>query len=196
MQSEGLHNEKVLLGLIADGDETAFRKLFHTYMPLLHPLILKVVKEDEAAEDILQETFLRIWVYRDKLPEVQNPKAWVFKIAYNQAFTYLKKKVVQQKTSKKFEATNHVDLSKNNSEELLAFKNLSFQVKTAINKLPSQQKKVYQLSRDHGLKIEEIATEMSLSQQTVKNTLGRALKFIREQIKESGILLVLLSLLR
>lgn len=193
MSSEQIHNERELFAKIAEGNEIAFKELFHLYIPLLYPVIFPIIKLGDATEDVIQETFLKLWIYRDKLPEIETPRAWIFRIAYHQAFTLLRKNANQQKLSKKIASSQKIDFLKNEQEELMSFKALAKQVKEAVNQLPTQQKKVYQLSRDKGLKIEEIAKEMNLSQQTIKNTLVRALKFIRAHVKQSGLLYFLIS---
>ena len=72
------------------------------------------------------------------------------------------------------------------TEDLLSFRELKQAVGEAIRKLPPQQKKVYLLSREQGLKNREIAEVLNLSEQSVKNTLVRALKLIREEVERAG----------
>lgn len=185
-----LHNEKELLLQIADGDEDAFRKLFQAYASLLYPMMIKVVKIPAVAEDIIQETFLRIWLSRDQLPGIDQPRSWILRIAYYRAFSFLRSKAIQQKAMTILSNNNTTSLAKNETEDAVTFKTIETLLKEAISKLPAQQKRVYQLSRELGLKNDAIAGEMSLSVQTVKNTLGRALKFIREYMDTSGLLIL------
>lgn len=196
MLLQTVQSDKELFIQIALGDEVAFGKLFNAYMPTLFPIISQITKSSGAAEDIIQETFLRVWINRDRLPEIEHPRAWIYKIAYHLAFTYLKKQANTDKHNQKLSAMYSEKLNKNTVEENLAFKTLSAQVKNAVNNLPRQQKMAYRLSREQGLKVEEIAKEMNLSPQSVKNTLVRALKYVREQIKQAGFIdLVLLIML-
>ena len=180
------NNEKELFLFIAEGDEEAFRQLFHLYMPKLYPMILKVTKTENATEDILQETFLRVWMNRDKLPGIENPWAWILQIAYYQAFTHLRKQITHEKAVNKLSDKPDSRSLSSATEEAVAFRAMQTLIAQAIYKMPSQQKKVYLLSREQGLKVPEIASRMSLSEQTVKNTLVRALKFIRNHIEQSG----------
>lgn len=191
--SEG-RNEKELFISIAEGDEDAFRELFHLYMPHLYPMILKVTKVENAAEDILQETFLKLWISRDKLPEIENPRAWILRIAYFQAFTFLSKKAIHQKAIDRLSDKARLEVLRNDTEETMAFSSLQNLVRRAVSSLPGQSKKIYQLSREEGLKIPEIAKQLDLSEQTVKNTLTRALKIIREYVERAGHFLGLLAL--
>lgn len=176
-------DEKILFARIAEGDEAAFRKLFQVYMPTVYPMIVQVTKSGPAAEDIIQETFLRLWVHRDKLKEIRNPRAWILRIAYFQAFTFLRDQSIHTRAVANLssEGSNPID-----TEQLMAFKHTEALVKQAVDKLPGQQNKVYRLSREGGLKTTEIAREMGLSEQSVKNTLVRALKFIREYLEKAG----------
>lgn len=186
--------EKQLFDLIAEGDETAFRDLFNLYTPQLYPMILKVTKVENVAEDILQETFLKLWISRDKLREIENPRAWILRIAYFQAFTFLSKKAIHQKAVGKLEDKARLQSQRNDIEETMAFSSLQAVVRKAVSNLPGQTKKIYQLSREQDLKIPEIARQLNLSEQTVKNTLSRALKFIREYVQRAGHVLFFIAL--
>ncbi len=185
-------DEKILFARIAEGDEAAFRKLFQGYMPAVYPMIVQVTKSGPAAEDIIQETFLRLWVHRDRLKEIRNPRAWILRIAYFQAFTFLRDQTIHSKAVANLstDETNHAD-----TEQFMAFKHTEALVKQAVDKLPGQQNRAYRLSREGGLKTAEIAREMGLSEQSVKNTLVRALKFIREYLEKAGYALLLFFLL-
>lgn len=185
-------DEKILFARIAEGDETAFRKLFQDYMPVIFPMILQVTKSGPVAEDIIQETFLRLWVHRDRLKDINNPRAWILRIAYFQSFTYLRDQSIHSRAvaNVSTEETNPAD-----TEMQMAFKSTEALVKKAVDQLPGQQNKVYRLSREGGLKTAEIASQMGLSEQSVKNTLVRALKFIREYLEKAGYALLLFFLL-
>lgn len=178
-----LPNEKLLFAQIAAGDEVAFRQLFQAYLPSIYPMIAQVTKSGPVAEDIIQETFLRLWMHRDRLLDIQHPRAWILRIAYFQAFTWLRDQSIHQKAIARLaNAGEDAD-----TEQLLAFRQTEAVIRQAVAQLPGQQKKAYSLSRDGGLKTAEIAREMGLSEQSVKNTLVRALKFIREYLEKAGI---------
>jgi RNA polymerase sigma-70 factor (ECF subfamily) len=81
----GMHSysqeDKELFQLISEGDETAFRQLFHLYAPRFRALALRITQTAAVTEDIIQETFLRLWISRDKLKEIEHPPAWLLRIA-------------------------------------------------------------------------------------------------------------------
>ena len=192
MTAHLLNNEKELLLRVAEGNEAAFREIFNAYAPVLYPMMIRIVKIPAAAEDIIQETFLRVWIARDQLPGIEQPRSWILRIAYYRAFTYLRSKARHQKAMTIVTNLNTTSLAKNETEDAVTFNALEAQLKEAIGQLPAQQKKVYQLSRQQGLKTDAIAELMNLSPQSVKNTLGRALKFIREYMEAYGLLILII----
>lgn len=192
MSKPDTYIELLLLQQIAAGDEKAFRSLINIYNPVLFPGINRMVKDPEVSQDILQETYLRLWLYRDKMPTIENPRAWILKIAYRRAFTFLQ--VSKNQFKIKVGISRHISSSHVEIEKSLDFNTLNNLVKTAVSRLPPQQKKVYQFSRVEGYSQNEIAEMMGLAPQTVKNTMGRALQFIRDHITKSGYLLMNLSL--
>lgn len=187
-----LPEEKLLFARIARGDEDAFRKAFHFYMPGFFQMIVQVTKSGPIAEDIIQETFLRLWIHRDKLPEIRNPRAWLLRIAYLQAFTYLRDQNIHLKAVARLAAA---ETNTDDTEQVMLFRDTAALIRKAVDELPKQQKTAYRLSREQGLKTDQIASEMGLSEQSVKNTLVRALKFIRDYLERAGHALGLLFLL-
>jgi len=184
------YDDKELFQAIADGDETAFRQLFHKYVPQLRAIALHITKTAAVTEDIIQETFLRLWISRDKLPEIAQPRSWLLRIVFYQSFTYLRKQTVHHKAMSTLTPTEPAF----SMEENMAYASMIKQVGIAVAQLPPRAKQIYLLSREQGLKIPEIATELSLSSNTVKNSLVRSLQFIRKQLEAAGHLLPALVL--
>ncbi|MEZ2443636.1 RNA polymerase sigma-70 factor [Chitinophaga sp. RCC_12] len=181
-----LYNDKELFRLISEGDETAFRMLFRRYVPELRPLILHLTKTEAVTDDIVQETFLRLWISRDKLPEIENPRSWLLRIVFHLSFSYLRKQVVHHKAIDIITSAYSADASASSTEETMVYNAMMKQVSAAVAQLPPQAKRIYLLSREKGLRILEIADELSLSPNTVKNSLVRSLQFIRKQLELSG----------
>src|SRR6478735_11143470 len=83
-------NEKELLALIAKGDEIAFSKLFFQFKDRIYSIAFKLTKSTIAAEEIVQEVFLKIWLKRASLTEIENFSAYLFIIARNDVYKGLK----------------------------------------------------------------------------------------------------------
>jgi RNA polymerase sigma-70 factor (ECF subfamily) len=189
MNNESI-NETTLFRRIAQGDEAAFETLFHLYVPKIKPVISRVIQVEGPEKDIIQEIFLGIWMSREKLPEVMVPHNWIFKMVYHRCYSWLQKQGVRNKASQIItrESSDHSNLT----EENIAFSETSLLVKQAILQLPPQAQKIYLLSREQGLKTAAIADQLELSPQTVKNSLVRSLKSIREYLVCKGVILPLL----
>lgn len=181
----GSYTEKELQLKIAEGDEAAFREIFQRYVELIRKNLYSVTKSDVATDDLVQETFLRIWLHRDKLPETEHFRSWALHIAYNLGFTYLRNIKMHQKLVGQLQVAAP-DPVQFEPEQATQFTMLSGLIKQTVEKLPGQQRKIYRLSRESGLRPGEIAVKLGLSESTVKNTLTRALKNIREAISNAG----------
>jgi RNA polymerase sigma-70 factor (ECF subfamily) len=170
---------------IAEGDEAAFREIFHQYAELVRKNLYSITKSAIVTDDLVQETFLRVWLHRDKLPDIEHFRSWVLHIAYNLGFTYLRNIKTHRKLIGQLQVAAPVS-TQYEPEQATRFMILSGLVKQIIEKLPKRQKKIYLLSRDGGLKPGEIAVQLGLSESTVKNTLTRALKHIRDALSKAG----------
>jgi RNA polymerase sigma-70 factor (ECF subfamily) len=182
----------LLFERISDGDENSFKDLFFIYAKKLLPYLTRLTKSESIAKEFLQETFLRLWLKRDGLAEIDNPSAWIFRIASNQAFTWLKKKLTEETAIQKhYENNGPAQIF---SEDPISITELRFVVNKAVEKLPAQRKKIFLLSRDAGMKPSEIAQYLNISVSTVKNSLASATRFVREYVEKSGYSFLLLLL--
>lgn len=184
MPDENLNNEKLLLLRIADGDEVAFTALYRLYVPRLASFLNGLTHAPEVTDELIQETFLQVWLHRDKLPQVEQPKAWVFRIAANITYNFLKRKLVEKKVICKLAHSDN-KYSKA-ADEKLYLNQLLNTLKEAVDQLTPQRKRIYQLSREKDMTIPEIAAMMQLSNSTVKNTLVTSLKQIRDYLHQNG----------
>jgi len=184
MDSSPLYNEQALFISISEGDEAAFSTCYSEYGRTLLPFLVKLVGSRDSAEEIIQEVFLKVWLYRDRLAEVDNPKGWLFRVAANTGRNWLKKKMIAEQ--KILEHQRQWEAPDSLAPEQVDLKSIAGVVQRTILSFPPQRKLIYQMSREEGLKPGEIADRLQLSVSTVKNTLLSALKTIRENIEEAG----------
>jgi len=170
-----IHIEKELLSNIAKGDENAFAQLYFHYKDRIYAISVKLCGSVEVGEDMVQEVFLKIWINRDKLLGIEHFRAYLYTIARNHVIRYLKKLALNMEG-----LNGEMDsVIRSNSETNLIEKEYQKTLQEAIKSLSSQQAIVYRLSREEGLKREEIAAQMGISPETVKTHLAQALKHIR-----------------
>jgi RNA polymerase sigma-70 factor (ECF subfamily) len=182
MNSSYIENE--LFVRIAEGDEAAFTLCYAEYGRMLMPFLVRLVGTRDSAEEIIQEVFLKVWLHRDRLAAVENPKSWLFRVAANTGRNWLKKKMMIEQHLQ----AQQQEASRDLVAERLDLRSVANLVQATIQSFPPQRKLIYQLSREEGLKPAEIADRLHLSVSTVKNTLLSALKTIREKIEEAGLL--------
>lgn len=181
MHAIELYNEPGLLLKIAEGDESAFRKLFEHYWDNIYSVALAFTKSPVIAEEMVQDVFVKIWTKRQYLPEVKKFSDYLFIIARNHIFTGLRKKIYEEPFSDHLkdyflEASNLPD------QQLLCREAEHF-LEEAVLQLPPQQQLIYSLSRKEGLSQDEIASRLHISKNTVKSHLSKALQFIRNYLR-------------
>ncbi|MBO9732830.1 MAG: RNA polymerase sigma factor [Chitinophaga sp.] len=184
MDSTRFYIDKTTLVNIAEGDGDAFRQLFFAVLPWLTPYVKKVIRDPDSVEEVVQETFIRIWISRDKLPGIENLQAWIMRVASNECFTWFHKQAAARMTTALPDTLP--EATTNQVEELVASRETLHLIKEAIALLPPQRRKIYLMSREQGLKTQEIADKLQLSQSYVKNTLSAALNNIRQFLQAAG----------
>jgi RNA polymerase sigma-70 factor (family 1) len=172
------HYEKELLLSVAGGDEHAFRRLFIAHHQQLAVHIYRITNSAELAEEVVQDVFLKIWMTRETLQNVEDFKAYLFVISKNHALNCLKKLAKERVKIKKLEegSIGILNIEQDNG----MYYNL---LDEAIDHLPPQQQKVYLLSRHNRLKYAEIAEQLKLSRETVKKYLQIATINITDYVR-------------
>lgn len=193
MEKNDINRDLALFSRIAEGDEQAFSELFHIYMPQLYRIIYNLVPVESTVQDLAQEVFLYLWLGRDKLPTVNEPQHWIFRIAYNRSFKYLKRRQHQLINTAGLDAAGEPQT--NETEDAVHLSETIRLIREAIQELPGQQQRIYQLNRVSGKKPAEIALELGISIQAVRNSLTRSGKVIREYLKDHGIEIPLILIL-
>lgn len=179
--------ERVLLQRIAEGDEKAFRVIFDRYKERFFAVALKMTRSGETAAEIVQETFVALWLRRSALDKVENPSSYLFTIAYHHIYAWFKQQALEKQLKKGLseqslqrEAGVEEQLNDKDSFRLL------YQI---IGQLPPQQQLIYKLNKIQGLSRDEIAEHLHISPHTVKNHLQQAVKFVRSHFNKMGFLI-------
>jgi|SRR6185437_1016942 RNA polymerase sigma-70 factor (family 1) len=177
MPNGSLDNEKELIKLIADGDEIAFEKLFSHYRNRIYSVAFKLTKSYVTAEEIVQDVFLKIWINRSNLNNIQNFSGYLFIVTRNDAYKALKG--IAGKSKIILVEEQDQNLAANDTADRLMEKEYNLILQNAIERLPNQQKEVYTLVRQHGLTRDEAAHQLHIQPETVKYHLAQAMKNIR-----------------
>lgn len=179
---------------IAADDEFAFRQLYYHYADTLYGIAFTYLKSQPVAEEIVQDVFLKIWINRGTLTDIDGFANYIFIIARNHIINYFHHKI-REKNYLQY-LSDHFNENSLTPEEQLCFKESSKLIEKAISNLPPQQKAVYQLVRVQGMKLKEVAIELGLTRNTVRNHLGRAVKYVQSCMPREarGLILAIVSL--
>lgn len=197
MEHKALYDEKKLLENVAIGNETAFRHLYKLHHQRIYSFARFLTHSEVLAEEVTQEIFIKIWEHRAELSEIRQFDAWLKTIVRNQCYTYLNRLAKERMILRELNNTkvsnpeifnpgmsrqnfsNQEFKSSEDTEERVIFNEYYHLLQKALRTLPEQQRKVFILSRQEGIKHEEIARQMGLSINTIKSHMKAALKKMR-----------------
>lgn len=183
--------------LIQQGNLNAFEELYLNMQPRLYAFSRKFIDDKEISKDIVQEIFFEFWENRNSLAIKSSLNAYLFRTLHNKCLNYIRTLKVQEKYS------NYVDIKLKETElhfydhETEGYKSIFFEevqeiLKASIENLPESCREIFHLSRVVGLSNKEIANKLNISVRTVENQIYRALKVLKNDLKDYLPLLPLL----
>lgn len=175
-----LHDELTLFRLISRGDERAFEQIFERYKSRLISYLTIFTKSREEARELTQEIFLKVWLTREGLTEIESPQGYLFSMAKNKALDYLRK--ASRDSRMRAGIWRSIAQHQHTTEEQVFSNDSARRINEAIFKLSRKQQAVFRLSRMEGLTHDEIAVQLSISKNTVKSHMVASLKFIRNYL--------------
>jgi len=186
-----LQDEQIAL-LLSKRDEVAFEQVFKTHFKNLHAYAFTILKDEDEAEEMVQQVFFKLWERSEHLSFSGSIAAYLYRAVHNESLNFIKHQKV------KADHQMHVAYSmKNRSEQAqpkMIRKELENKFREALNELPEQCRTVFQLSRFEDMKYKEIADKLDISVKTVENHMGKALKLLRTKLVDFlPLLLILLS---
>tara|TARA_B000000557_G_scaffold263106_1_gene265222 strand:+ start:187 stop:732 length:546 start_codon:yes stop_codon:yes gene_type:complete len=174
--------EKLLLQKVKQSDKNAFHQLFSDYHDTLFRFVIYRVRDSDLAEDIAQETFLRVWRKRKSIQPDKSFFSLLARISSNLCYDHFRHMEVRNRHEKyipKFE-NSHFD----NPEAVNEANILQDEIQHIVNeKLPDKCRNIFILSRIEGKSNPEIAILLDLSIRTVENQIYRALKILKKNLK-------------
>ncbi|MEO6304779.1 MAG: RNA polymerase sigma-70 factor [Bacteroidia bacterium] len=168
--------------LISKGDKSVFETVFKTYYQSLCNYACSIIKDTDESEEVVQNIFYNIWNKREQL-EISGPiRSYLYRAVHNDCLNKLKHAKVKTMYAEDYKKS--ADGSFDDASKVLQAKELGAQINAAIESLPEQCGKVFKLSRFENLKYAEIAEQLNISVKTVEVHMGKALKILREKLKE------------
>jgi RNA polymerase sigma-70 factor, ECF subfamily len=180
-------NDIDLLNQVKSGSRQAFESIFNSYYDALVGYGKTIIKDVDEAEDIVQQVFISVWEKRLAIEIHTSFRAMLYKAVYNSCLNRIKHDEVKRSYAREIKLTS----SSSFSHEDIQHKELQKKINVAIDQLPEQCAKIFKMSRFEYLKYQEIADKLDLSVKTVENQMGKALRLLRESMKDYLLLLII-----
>lgn len=168
---------------LINGNKRAFNCLFQIYHKKLYYFAKGYLKSEKEAEEIVQETFLKIWERKEFLDPELSFHAYLFKIAFN----FIQKGLIRnlKNDELKHDLADELMNFDNHTSNMVNYHFLLQHVNQIIDELPPRQKEIFILRKLDGYSTPEISEKLSLATKTVEAHLTAALKFLKTKLKSN-----------
>jgi RNA polymerase sigma-70 factor (ECF subfamily) len=173
--------EKHIIGL-QNGLYKDFKSIYDTFSGKLSGFVFGLVKSESLTKDIVQETFMKIWINRKNIDIQQSFKSYLFKIAQNLIIDHFRKQMNDPVFENYLDYSDELSADTDKIEQKIDFDLFVKQLEIAKTKLTTKQKEIFELSKEQGMSVPEIAQLLNITEQTIYNQLSSALKILRKEI--------------
>lgn len=178
MNTNGIQDWQAIRG----GDERAFEQMFKGHYQNLCSFANSFLDDMDEAEEIVQQVFYSLWTKRESIEVNSTLKSYLFKAVHNSSLNKIKQGKVRQLYADDYKS--HANVTTHSTTDVLQGKELEAIINNAIAELPEQCGVVFKMSRFGNLKYAEIADELNISVKTVENHMGKALRLMRDKLKD------------
>jgi RNA polymerase sigma-70 factor, ECF subfamily len=178
------NSDEVLIGRIANGDRLAMQVLFARHHVRVYRFVLRLVRNEAKAEDLISEVFLDVWRQAGKFEGRSAASTWMLSIARFKALSALRKRTEEELDD---ETAGAIEDQADDPEVLLAKKDKAVVLRQCLGKLSAEHREVVDLVYYHEKSVEEVAGIVGIPEATVKTRMFYARKKLSELLKEQGI---------
>lgn len=173
-----MRNESTYLQQLLHNDEDQFMEyIFRTYYAPLCKTVYNITRDSDAAEDIVQDVFMKVWRRKSQLDFSKSIKSYLFRSSVNTALNYLEKN--RRNTSMEESEAGSMRMAINTTEDAIGYQEVNHRIQQALETLPPKCRTVFSLSRYDELSYAEIAEQLDISVKAVEKHMGKALKHMR-----------------
>ncbi|PZR28755.1 MAG: hypothetical protein DI535_04825 [Citrobacter freundii] len=194
MREEQQYEEAQLLRMLANDSQYAFQLLFNKYKNHIYKVAGLYLKTPSLAEEVLQDVFMKVWLNRQTLVNLNSFESWLFTVSKNHILNYNKRVAAEWKAQQRYRNQQAAD-NEDTTDHKVRTNQYNELLQKAVSRLPEQQQAVYRLAKDQQLSYQEIGELMSISPLTVKTHMTRALNSIRAYLKAHDEHLLILLLI-
>ena len=170
-------NLDLLIKQLQRGSEQAFTLLYDRYSKSLYRNILRLVKDQDIAQELLQDLFLKVWEKRSVIRVEGSFKSFLYKVSENLVYKHFRKIAQDNRLSEKL--TNSYERFDANIEDIIVSRETNELLQKAIDNLSPQRKQIYRLCKLEGKSHEEVSRELGISTSTINNQIVKANKAVK-----------------
>lgn len=182
--------ERILLEKLKNDDQAAFTIIFTKYYQDLVRFSFGYTRNSDAAEEIVQEVFLKLWENRGTLVIHNSLKSFLLKTVQNRCIDSLRHETVTHKYASI--VLEHPLLSENDTENYILHSELQANFNHAMEKIPVEYAESFRMSRIENMNYQDIAQKLNVSVRTVEVRISKALHFLREELKDFLVLIFII----
>ncbi len=184
------HSEEVkLLIALQSGSQTAFAQIYRLYSARIYLNILKMVKSEADAQELLQDVFYKVWAKRELIDPEQSFRSYLFQIAKYTVYNFIRKNKLDQQVQDY--VRQHLSEGYTHIEEELDYRESEAWLSSTIEKLPPQRKLIFKLCKVEGKSYTEVSELLGISTSTINDHIVKATKFIKESYRDRDTALLL-----
>ena len=166
-----------------------FQQVFNEYHSKLYYFIFSKTQSEYLAEEVVQNTFIKLWKYRSGLNESLSISTQLYRIATTTLIDLIRKNNTAAAVLRELKQQES-GRAPDGGTDRIAEKELALKISNAVKKMPPMQRKVFELSREEGLSYREIAEKLSISVKTVEIHISKSLKFLKSRL--TGLIIMVL----
>lgn len=171
-----------LLDLLNEGNDAAFTEIYDRYWGILYLHAWKMLQDEVAAKDVVQEVFISLWTRSEELKVTGSLSAYLFVAVRNKVLSLIRNNKVRNDYTGLFSL--YIEEHRNTTLEQLHEKELLETIEEVIRSMPEKMRRVFELSRKEYLSHRQIAEQLNISEKTVKRQVSNALQILRTQINK------------
>ncbi len=175
---KGYTDEALLEQLKLEGLD-AFEEIYRRYWTRLYSMSYKRVQSREISEELVQDIFTSLWVGR-RTVSIENLSGYLFAAVKYKVINHLAREISRKSYSKEQLKVVHED---NSTEETVLLDDLNGALEEAIGKLPAKRQMIFKMHRQENLTVKQVASQLGISEKTVENQYGKAMKMLKLNLK-------------
>ena len=177
---------------LQNGSHKAFNVIYDMYADKLYGFLLAHTKSPQISEDIVQETFLKLWINRKSISVEGSIQSLLFTISRHKMIDSFRSQINKVEFELYIDYIDEKSFEDDGIETKLFYDDFLKALKLSKKLLTEGQLEIFERNKEKGETIEEIASSLQISEQTVKNQLTTAMKKIRSQLSKKSILFLII----